>query len=362
MPTLSVGRLLLAVLVLAAAGAGCDTPPRVVERDPNLPVGNPIEAPANTWSWIDFPDSTCDEGTPTGLMANLSSTSKDLVIFFNGGGACWNGVTCLALNSSTHGPITQASFNAGTFGNGSILDRQLAQNPVANWNLFFIPYCTGDLHFGNNDAVYTFNSTTKTIHHKGRKNVEAFLARIAATLDKPERVLVTGSSAGGYGATLNYDLIHAYFPASKVFLVDDSGPLLKGSAISQSLRDAWATAWQYGPLLEGIDPAAKTDFSTVYTALATKYPTERMALLSYSQDQVIRTYIQISAAQFEAALNDLDTTVLEPLPRFRYFVIAGSSHTMLGNPATQTSAGVGLLGWLGQMQTAPDSEWKSAHP
>lgn len=352
--------LLARLAALISVASGCGTP--APTRDPSLPVGQPISLQSNTWSWVDFPDTTCDEGTPTGLVANLSG-GKDLLIFFNGGGACWDATTCLQIGTSTHGPITRANFDAGAFDfTNSILDRRLTDNPYKDWNLFFLPYCTGDLHFGNNDAVYTYNSTTKTFHHKGRANVQAYLARIAATVPNPDRVLVTGSSAGGFGAALNYALVRAYFPGAKVFLVDDSGPLLKGAAISPALRDAWANAWKFQPLLDAIDPNIQGDFSALYPALAHKFPNDRMALLSSEQDQIIRTYLGLSATDFQSALDDLDATVLSPLPHTRFFVISGQSHTMLGDPANYASAGVQLVDWLNLMQTGGDSGWSSLHP
>jgi len=359
MKTCLTARHLLCLLVAVSALTGCGTPE--VERDPNLPIGDPIQTASGTWSWVDVPNSTCDEGTPTGLVANLNG-SKKLVLFFEGGGACWDATTCLQLNTSTHGPITRATFDAGTFNfTSSILDRDVAKNPFKDWNYVYIPYCTGDLHSGNNDTVYTLGSTQRSFHHKGRANVQAFLARIAATVSKPEQVLVTGRSAGGYGATISYALIRAYFPAAKVSLVDDSGPLFKGNATSPALRDAWSTAWKYDAVFDTLDPVAKTDFSAIYTALSRKYPADRLALLSSKQDQVIRTYLGLSATAFESALDDLDATVISPLPLMHSFYIPGFSHTMLGTPAGVKSGNVELLDWLSQMQSG-DKAWTSAHP
>lgn len=340
--------VLTAVLVMST---GCD------KEDP------PITTPQNTWSWIDFSNSTCDEGTPTGIGANLGD-SKNLLIFFNGGGACWDSSTCLQRNTSAHGPYTRTHFEslATTILPGSILDRQLANNPYKDWNLFFIPYCTGDLHIGNAEAVYTNGTTTQTFHHKGRTNTEAFLARIATTVPNPEQVVVTGVSAGGFGAALNYDLVRSTFPNAKVFLLDDSGPLLKNNAISPTLREAWAKAWNYAPVFDAIDPAVKDDFSALYTALARKYPNDRMALLSSQQDQTIRSYLELSATDFQSALLDLDATVLEPLPNTRSFITTGQGHTMLVRPAALSSQGVSLMNWINQMQSASDTEWRSVRP
>ncbi|HEX8438843.1 pectin acetylesterase-family hydrolase [Archangium sp.] len=348
----------MAVLAaLMVMGTGCDKEPG------EAPGETPTTPSPSTWSWIDISQSTCDEGTPTGLGANLTD-SKNLLIFFNGGGACWDATTCLQLNTSTHGPFTQTQFEAlaSRTLSGSILDRQLANNPFQDWNLFFLPYCTGDLHIGNAEAVYTTGGTSKTFHHKGRVNTEAFLARIAATVPNPEQVVVTGASAGGFGAALNYDLIRSTFPHAKVFLLDDSGPLLKSNAMPANLRDAWARAWNYDAVLDALDPAVKGDYSALYPALARKYPHDRMALLSSEQDQVIRSYMGLSPTAFQSALRDLDATVLEPLPNTRAFLTPGQGHTMLFNPTSQSSRGVVLLDWLHQMQGASDADWRSVRP
>jgi hypothetical protein len=345
-------RSLRAVLALVAAlGMGCGG------------EAAPVTSAPLAWGWTPVAESTCDEGTPTGLGSNLTD-SKNLVIYFSGGGACWDATTCLVSNSSLHGPFTEQLFTAlrdNTL-KGSILDRSLANNPYKDWNLFFLPYCTGDLHIGDADQVYTAGGKTRTIHHRGRANTKAFLARIAATLPEPEQVLVTGSSAGGFGAALNYVLVRQTFPKARVFLVDDAGPLFKSGALPANLRAAWARAWNYDAVIDEISADAKEDFSAVYPALARKFPEDRMVLLSSLRDQTIRSYFNLTPDAFEAALDDLDTTVISPLPRTRTFLVEGEGHTLLSRPAAQSARGVSLLEWLGRMHTAADTDWTSVRP
>jgi hypothetical protein len=342
----------LAAVMALAVGCGDDAQEGPAVTEPGV------------WDWTPVPESTCDEGTPTGLGGNLASGSKNLVIYFSGGGACWNDTTCLETNSSVHGPFTELSFSVvrSTAFPGSILDRTLAGNPYRDWNLFFLPYCTGDLHAGDADRVYTAGSVTKTFHHRGLANTRAFLSRIAATVPEPGQVLVTGSSAGGFGSALNYTLIRQSFPRAKVFLVDDAGPPFKRDALPPELRAAWAQAWNYDAVLDSIDPAVKEDFSALFPALARKFPEDRMVLLSSLQDETIRVYFQLTPPAFEAALRDLATTVVAPLPRTRTFLTPGADHTLLTRPAAQRSGGVGLLDWLQQMHTASDADWKSVQP
>lgn len=82
--------------------------------------------------------------------------SDRLVVYFNGGGACWNDKTCtssLGLGSEpTFNPtlaVENTPVNAG-----GIFDDSREANPVKDWSMVFIPYCTGDIHIGSKDQVY----------------------------------------------------------------------------------------------------------------------------------------------------------------------------------------------------------------
>ena len=220
---------------------------------------------------------------------------------------------------------------------------------------------TGDLHGGDNVATYTSGSSMRVIHHKGRANLIAFLSRIAATLPTPRKLVVSGSSAGGYGATISYDLFHDYFPSSKFYQLDDSGPLMIGDAVPQTLRDSWYPAWGFDKWIPPLCPDCKQDLSQLIPTLARKYPGERFALLSYDQDSVIRAYLQQSGPQFQTNLNALAANRYDPLPQAHYYFITGTSHTFLGRPGTVTAQGIELWTWLRQF-VEDNAAWTSTKP
>ncbi|MFO0725873.1 MAG: pectin acetylesterase-family hydrolase [Myxococcota bacterium] len=319
---------------------------------------NPITAPARTWTWIDFPESACDNGTATGIGINLGDDRKNLMIFMNGGGACWDQITCTIANTATHGPFGQAQFTAlGAALNGGFFDRNNANNIFKDWSYVFVPYCTGDVHAGDNVANYG-----APYHHTGHKNMVAFLDRLAATFTAPEKVLMSGSSAGGFGAALNYVAARDRWATPKMYLLDDSGPALPGNYIPASERDAWYSAWNIGEILDPLcGQDCHTDFSIAMRNLAQKYPNDRMALLSSLQDNVIRGFVNLSGPEFETGLRQLGTDVLDPLPNFKYFFITGQSHTMLGNPSGFNSNGHNLVDWVTQELT-DDPNWASTKP
>jgi hypothetical protein len=330
--------------------------------DPPSSDGPPIVAPSNTWTWVDFPDAACDDGTTTGIGVNLTS-SQNVLVFFNGGGACWDYTTCYILNTAVHGPFGQAQFDALAAGfGGTILDRQLAGNPFADWNLVFVPYCTGDVHGGDNVATYQNGAMTRMFHHVGHSNVLAYLHRLGPTFPTIGRMVVSGSSSGGFGALLNFATFRGRWPGGKMYLLDDSGPFLEAGGIPAALITAWFASWHLGDVTGPVCGAAcQTDLSQLMPALVARYPGDRMALLSSVQDAVNRSLFQLSAADFEADLLQMAADRLDPTATFRYFFVTGSSDTMLGAPGSFSQNGVGLLGWIGQ-EVTDDPAWVSVKP
>ena len=98
-----------------------------------------------------------------------------MTIYFEGGGACWAGLLC------DQGPYTTASnltgFNAASIGAGGVniarasFNRADLTNPFRNDTLIYVPYCTGDVHSGNNVATYDrADGGSFDIHHVGYAN------------------------------------------------------------------------------------------------------------------------------------------------------------------------------------------------
>jgi hypothetical protein len=308
-----------------------------------------VVAAPNKWTWIDVPGSACDDGSPTGFAVN-PGTGTDLVIYFEGGGACWDYATCYVVNSATHGPVGQAQWNTRAAQiNVGPFDRARATNPFRASSYAYIPYCTGDLHGGTHVQAYTALADTRQHHHVGRKNAELFLQRIRATWPGATRVVVSGTSAGGFGATLNYDLIRGAFPAAKMALVDDAGPLLEKEGIPYTVRGPWFTSWHLGDTVDGLCPDCRNDLSSLYSVLSRKYPADRMALLSAVQDPVIAVYFSLSLQQFEASLRATVRNRFDGTQNVRAFLVAGTQHGLLPTSATTASAGTTLESWLGAL-------------
>jgi hypothetical protein len=362
----------LSLCALLAAACGADhqgggvqgtqaTPPS--EPAPVLPpVGAPMTNLArNAWSWVPFEDAHCDDGSSTGLGVSQGDAAE-LIVFLDGGGACWDFATCVVAPLSRHGPWGEQDMLARAAGfGGTLFDRSDPQNPFRTWSFVFVPYCTSDVHSGDQATTYTGpNGARHTLQHRGRANVLAFAQRIVATFPQAPKVVIAGASGGGYGAFVNYDSLRRYWPSSKAYLLDDSGPALRGLPLPAE-RDAWWAAWGTPAVLATFCPECTTDLSAGWTALSRRWPADRIALLSSMRDQTISGFLLAPPAIFEAALRLTRSEVLAPLPNVQSFFVGGDSHTMVGAPDRFTADGIGLRDWLAQM-VSDGPAWESRGP
>lgn len=320
-------------------------------------VGEKIDAPAGSWTWVPFADSSCANGSPTGIGVN-PGTSKRVVIFLEGGGACWEATTCYVLTTAAN---IDKGFGEADFTkrmadpSGSHFDRTDASNPYKDASFVYVPYCTGDVHSGNKENTYD----GKLTKHVGRKNLEAFLKRIVPTFPDPERVTLTGSSAGGFGAAINYWRVAEAFGGKRVDLVDDSGPSFPVAKIPY--YKAWSAAWDLEGAAPPDCPACKTELSAVIPHYVTKFPSSRFALLSYTEDSTIRQFFgSMPPADFAATLNEVGTKDFDPTSNARYFFVSGQTHTMLGKLSTESN-NTQLGTWLTAMDT-DSASWASVKP
>ena len=113
-------------------------------------------------------ETICSRGTDYAYFVRPGKTDKVLVEF-QGGGACWNPTTCSIAGAIFSEDVEDTRAVVGLY-QGGIYDHNNPDNPFQNWTHVFIPYCTGDVHWGNNVEVYTTDSSEFTIHHKGYAN------------------------------------------------------------------------------------------------------------------------------------------------------------------------------------------------
>jgi hypothetical protein len=317
------GRMIAALLVAFASsacgsdGAAPASSPAPISKKPAPVLGDPLDAPkSEEWVWIPVEGTQCADGTEAGVGVNFTSQSRNLVVWFQGNGVCYNQTTCTLFQGLLTGmgpdPLDHLWWGDKNTPHLGIFDRNDPENPFREDNIVAFPHCGVDGHTADKDTTYG----SLTVHQHGYSNVAQALPRIMATFQDATRVVVAGFSAGGIGAGANYHQIATGFEALGMpspFLIVDAGPILPPPYATElattSLRDGWGTdrtidTWCSTCATEG--------YHTAYREIARMHPGLRSAIVSaYADGVATPLYSLLNAdstfdgAKFEAGLREL---------------------------------------------------------
>jgi hypothetical protein len=175
------------------------------------------------------------------------------------------------------------------YGAMGLWDRGSAANPFMNYNYVYIPYCTADFHMGN-----LRKSPVDGLNHLGYVNMTSALAYLAGifTPSSTTEVVLSGGSAGAFGAFWNFPQTQAAFGNIAVTLLAESGPPLPAPFLSSTLEEAWRTAWG----LDGTKSTAapSTHLFPYLQWMAQAYPNRRLGFIEMTGDLVVAEFLTIS--------------------------------------------------------------------
>ncbi len=146
---------------------------------------------------------------------------KKLLIFLQGGGACWQGFYNCNVLGEAQSPPEEGPFPG-------VFDSTMQQvNPFADYSVVYMPYCDGSTFGGDNDvddANFPFGPTR---HHRGLRNVSAGLDVAKEMFPKAKQITVMGHSAGGVGAAAFTPFLTRFVFGNKTKLTvyNDAGPI-----------------------------------------------------------------------------------------------------------------------------------------
>lgn len=234
------------------------------------------------WETVELPASSgasCGNGTPYRFFVNRTPFTSKTVVMFEGGGACWDQGACKggtlldAVNPDGIPTNYMTDWNRQAH-LGLVTPFTMRLHPLQSvqtqsWNIVYLTYCTGDVHTGNKVAVYdnVDPANPMAYHHRGMVNAKAVAAWMAKNLKQPDKLFLTGFSAGGVGSAALYPAFREALKPKQMSLLADSGPLFNvprnatpEQAPSVLLHNKIRTVW-------GLDGA-----NGLVTELITKYP------------------------------------------------------------------------------------------
>ncbi len=184
------------------------------------------ELPAGEWTEIAPGGETlCAYGAPYRFAVRPAPQPSDkLMIFFQGGGACWNGENCAPDYESPFeggGGIFKQTVDEGESQsyNQGIFDLTNAENPLADYNAVYVAYCSADIHTGSRDVEYDGYTT----HFRGSINATAALDWTFANFESPSDVFISGCSAGSYGSIFHAPRIMSHYNDVQITQLGDAG-------------------------------------------------------------------------------------------------------------------------------------------
>lgn len=296
-------------------------------------------------------------------------TTNNVLLLFEGGGACWHPMNCLYARTYKEAVVPIDDIIAADEHPG-ILDTDHPDNVFRDWTLVYIPYCTADVHVGASDSAYqdiagAYKGEPQTLRHRGFVNFQAVLHWLRLRLLAPYHVFVAGSSAGSYGASFAFPFVREAFPWSKVDLLGDAGIGVLGGTFA-----ADATRWQpqMATWVPGLESGytREFDFADYTRIIADYYPWSHIAQFTTAWDGVQTSFLHIMLNVTEPDTWEsgwpslwcdwnsgmlLNRARAEQAPNYSSYVAAGTYHTILTSSEffRERSAGTPFHSWIRKM-------------
>jgi len=180
-------------------------------------------------------------------------SSENLIIFFIGGGFAFTSemASCPGSMRDFFRDIPQPVFYTDechpnneyyffhVLGNRGIFSLEPG-NRFADWSIAMINYGTADMHIGDGDYTYMdAKGKPVTLHHHGYRNFCAAMDVISRLFPNPEKLLITGESAGAFAVSaLSPDVAERYPVCKNITICLDSA-CLQIHNWSEIVRNIW---------------------------------------------------------------------------------------------------------------------------
>jgi len=252
-------------------------------------------------------------------VSTRETGADELMIFLAGGGACWKD-RCTAIEEANSG-----IYPMGVLHNGS------ETNPFAAWNLLYLPYCDGSLFAGDVDIDDDGDGQTDRFH-RGLRNLTAALDVSKATFPEPTKILLAGSSGGGFGTVIAAILVRIMYPGVPLVIMNDSGIGVAkddDKGFIRRLLEEWNAM--------SLVPAGREDLlinghlSDFIKWQLGEDQQLRVGAFSFEEDSVVsEVFLEIDPKQFRTVSRREMDGINRAFPdRYRYFIAPGNAHTVL---------------------------------
>ncbi len=276
------------------------------------------------------------------FVETREGASDNLLIYLQGGGACFEGM-CAAFTDAL--PFTPVG----------VLSPGDPTNPFQDWDVVYVPYCDGSLFAGDTDRVVDGLMR----YQRGLQNLSAALDVAIQEFPAPTRIALAGVSAGGYGTITATPLLRFFYPEEDLIVINDSGPGIARDG-EPDFVNGLLDEFNVGFVPDSCtDCTADGHLTGLISWTMNNDPSLRVGLISHDADGVIRGFLGLDEQQFRTTLLS-ETGELGTLfpDRYKRFILTGEAHTTLLLGLSLKAADTTVRQWVNAMVNDP-SNWKN---
>ena len=188
--------------------------------------------------------AVCSDGSRYHGLFRMGRENK-LLIMLDGGGFAYDQYTAARPSGDAFDENNPTFYDSwckpskDAYARLGIFHEKRRESPFYGWSLLCVPYASGDFHAGAGDFPYTdLEGKERVFHAHGNINLHLCLDFARQFCPQPEKLVVLGSSAGGFGTALVGNDILECFPDCK-----DCTCIVDGAAIDIDLKECAETLW-----------------------------------------------------------------------------------------------------------------------
>ena len=272
------------------------------------------------------PEYQCVLGGHYALLAHAGTEVDKTVLWLQPGEECWPdhpncGKSDQAYTDAEALNYLAAGANGGPFGPVSA-DRD---NPLAQWNYIYVPTCDGSFHFGDAAADYDGDGVPDHFHN-GLRQTSAAIQLMKQRFPNSQKILIAGSSNGGYGTFGATPIARLAFPAARLYVLNDSGPGLFRPE-PPAIWPVLIKTWNLSPMLPADCAQCRDQLIYLFDWMLDHDSKLKIGLYSSYQDAVVSQVVGLSGAENEQLLRAATNQIHQNHPdTFKRYFIKGDSH------------------------------------
>lgn len=318
-----------------------------------LALGLPGAVAADGWTSFDpGPGPVCADGSAVDYLERRADP-KRVVLYFEGGGACFSAETCAFDGPETTYVPRSLATAEWLADRGGIFDFDEPENPLAQHSFVYVPYCTGDVHLGDATTSY---ADDLVVEHHGFPNGLAALDHLVAAYPEIEHLLVTGTSAGSVPTPLFAGLASDRLPDARITtLGDGSGAYPDDPVVNALIGGLWGSieAVPDWPVATGTT-VRDWGIPRLYDFAGTHAPDITFARFDYAFDAAQAFYaglVGVEADDLVTLIDEIEAEIEVGGPAVASYVAPGTDHTILGQDVLYALEveGVRFVDWLTQL-------------